>query len=67
MTLNPMMDYFINENQLDHWVEAAENIKEGFGIDEALGYLIGEKFHGLVQDGFSLKVNCCRIALNAPF
>src|SRR4030066_2492245 len=44
------MGYFINENQLEQWVEAAENIKEGFGIDKALGYLIGEKFYGLIQD-----------------
>jgi len=41
--------YFINENQLEQWVTAAENIKEEFGLEKALGYLIGEKFYELVR------------------
>lgn len=41
--------FFINENQLIEWVEAAEGIKERFGIDKALGCLIGEKFYGIVR------------------
>jgi hypothetical protein len=42
--------YFTNENQLQQWIEAAERIKEEFGIDKALGYLIGEKFYDIVSD-----------------
>lgn len=42
--------YFTNENQLQEWIEAAERIKEEFGIEKALGYLIGEKFYDLVSD-----------------
>ena len=41
--------YFINENQLEQWVTAAENIEEEFGLEKALGYLIGEKFYNLVS------------------
>jgi len=40
---------FANDNQLQEWVEAAEGIKDRFGIDKALGYLIGEKFYNLVE------------------
>jgi len=40
---------FSNDNQLQEWVEAAEGIKDRFGIDKALGYLIGEKFYNLVD------------------
>jgi len=39
---------FINDNQLQDWVDASEEIKERFGIEKALGYLIGEKFYNLV-------------------
>lgn len=42
--------YFANDNQLQQWIEAAEGIKEEFGIEKALGYLIGEKFYGIVSD-----------------
>ncbi len=42
--------YFANENQLQQWIEAAECIKEEFGIEKALGYLIGEKFYDIVSD-----------------
>lgn len=35
--------FFADEGQLSKWVEAAETIEEEFGIDKALGYLIGEK------------------------
>lgn len=40
---------FINDNQIEEWVEAAEGIQEGFGIEKALGYVIGEKFYNLVS------------------
>ena len=43
--------YFTNENQLQQWIEAAEIIKEEFGIEKALGYLIGEKFYDIVKIG----------------
>ena len=43
-------NYFVNENQLEQWIEAAEGIEERFGIDKALGYIIGEKFYNLVKD-----------------
>lgn len=39
----------MNEEQLQEWVEAAEGIGERFGLDKALGYLIGEKFYNIVQ------------------
>jgi hypothetical protein len=42
--------YFTNENQLQQWIEAAGGIKEKFGINKALGYLIGEKFYDIVSD-----------------
>ena len=42
--------YFTNENQLQEWIEAAAGIKEEFGIENALGYLIGEKFYNIVSD-----------------
>ena len=42
--------YFVNKNQLQEWVSAAESIKERFGIEKALGYLLGEKFYNLVKD-----------------
>lgn len=44
-----MWKILINENQLKEWVEAAGRIKEDFGIDRALGYLIGEKFYSIVS------------------
>ena len=33
--------YFTNEDQLQQWIEAAESIKEEFGIEKALGYING--------------------------
>lgn len=45
----PMGKIFTNDNQLQEWVEAAEGIQERFGIEKALGYLIGEKFYNLVS------------------
>ena len=42
--------FFVNENQLIEWVEAAKDIKERFGINKALGYLIGEKFFDVVNN-----------------
>jgi hypothetical protein len=42
--------YFTNENQLHQWIEAAEGIEERFGLEKALGYLIGEKFYNIVSD-----------------
>jgi hypothetical protein len=41
--------FFVNENQLVEWIEAAQGIRERFGLDKALGYLIGEKFYGVVS------------------
>ena len=40
---------FFNDNQIQDWVEAAEEIKDRFGIEKALGYVIGEKFYHLVK------------------
>ena len=49
--------YFTNEHQLQQWIEAAEGIKKEFGIEKALGYLIGEKFYNIVSDNhFSRKM-----------
>ena len=41
--------FFINGNQLDEWIKAAENIRESFGPQKALGYLIGEKFYNTIR------------------
>jgi len=41
--------FFMNQNQLTEWVKAAKGIKERYGTDKALGYLIGEKFYALVR------------------
>lgn len=40
---------FTNDNQLKEWVEAAKGIQDSFGIDKALGYIIGEKLYNLVS------------------
>ena len=40
---------FTNPNQLEEWIEAAEVIQAQFGIEKALGYVIGEKFYNLVS------------------
>lgn len=50
-----MWKILINENQLKEWVEAAGRIKEDFGIDRALGYLIGEKFYSIVSPSVPAK------------
>lgn len=47
--------FFTDENQLKKWVEAAVNIKESFGIDKALGYLIGEKFYNIIRIRYSAQ------------
>jgi hypothetical protein len=42
--------YFYDENQLEKWISAAEDIRDELGIEKALGYIIGEKFYNLVAD-----------------
>jgi hypothetical protein len=49
MYTNPMSRIFANPNQLEEWVEAAQRIEARFGIEKALGYVIGEKFYKLVD------------------
>jgi hypothetical protein len=44
-----MSKIFINDNQIEEWVDAAEGIQDQFGIEKALGYVIGEKFYNLVS------------------
>lgn len=44
-----MSKILVNENQLKEWIEAAERIKDSFGINRALGFLIGEKFYEIVS------------------
>jgi hypothetical protein len=39
---------FAYENQPELWVEAALNIQKRYGIDKALGYVIGEKLYNLL-------------------
>jgi hypothetical protein len=41
--------YFTDENQLEQWVSAAENIRDEFGLEKALGYILGEKFYELAS------------------
>jgi hypothetical protein len=43
-----MSKIFSNPNQFEAWVEASQGIGERFGIDKALGYVIGDKFYNLV-------------------
>jgi hypothetical protein len=43
-----MSKVFINPRQVEEWVEAAKGIQDRFGIDKALGYVVGEKFYKLV-------------------
>ncbi len=40
-----MWEVLFNTHQLEEWVEAAEKMHARFGIEKALGYLIGEKFY----------------------
>jgi hypothetical protein len=40
---------FSNDKQIQEWVEAAEGVEEHFGIEKALGYLIGEKFYNIIS------------------
>ena len=44
-----MSKIFVNPNQLEEFVDAALGIQERYGIEKALGYLIGEKFYNLVK------------------
>jgi hypothetical protein len=39
-----MWQVLFNTHRLKEWVEAAKTIHARFGIEKALGYLIGEKF-----------------------
>ena len=34
-----------NENQVQQWIEAARGIRKRFGVENALAYVIGEKFY----------------------
>ena len=45
-----MSKIYLNPNQLEDFVDAALGIQERFGIEKALGYLIGEKFYNLVSN-----------------
>jgi hypothetical protein len=40
-----------NDNQLQERADASEGIAKDFGIEKALGYLLGEKFYNLVATG----------------
>jgi hypothetical protein len=54
-----MSKIFTNPNQLEEWVEAALGIQERYGIEKALGYVIGEKFYKLV-DTLHVAHKICR-------
>jgi len=47
--------FFTNENQLSEWIEASKGIKDSFGINKALGYLIGEKFYSIIHLIYSYR------------
>jgi hypothetical protein len=53
--------YFTNENQLENWVSAAEDIRDEYGLKKALGYIIGEKFYNLCNDFRSNQERMARI------
>jgi hypothetical protein len=44
-----MSKIFTNPKQLEEWVATAVGIQERYGIEKALGYIIGEKFYNLVE------------------
>jgi len=44
-----MRRIFTNSDQFKEWVEAAAEIEGRFGIEKALGYVIGEKFYSIVS------------------
>ena len=44
-----MWEVLFNTSQLKEWVDAAKKIQDSFGIEKALGYLIGEKFYRVVS------------------
>jgi len=43
-----MWEVLFNTKKLKDWVEASKTIHARFGIEKALGYLIGEKFYRVV-------------------
>ncbi|MBF0559639.1 MAG: hypothetical protein HQL08_12765 [Nitrospirae bacterium] len=43
-----MTKLLFDKQHLQDWVNAAEGIEERFGIDKAMGYLIGEIFYNSV-------------------
>ena len=47
---------FINDNQLQERVDASEKIEERFGLEKALGYLIGENYYNLSLS-FTMPLN----------
>jgi hypothetical protein len=40
-----MWEILFNTEKLKEWIEAAKTIHARFGIEKALGYLVGEKFY----------------------
>jgi hypothetical protein len=46
---------FTNPNQLEEWVDAALGMQEQYGIEKALGYLIGEKVYNLVDTLYAAR------------
>jgi len=47
----------VAEAHLNDWVEAAEGIHERYGINKALGYVIGEKFYNLLHMSYTSQQN----------
>jgi hypothetical protein len=43
-----MWEILFNTRRLKEWIDAAKEIHARFGIEKALGYLIGEKFYRVV-------------------
>lgn len=47
--------FFVNENQLQDWIAAAEHVMDEHGVEKALGYVIGEKFYSVLQAAASYR------------
>ena len=47
--------FFVNENQLQDWISGAERVRDEYGVEKALGYIIGEKFYSVLKAADSYR------------
>jgi hypothetical protein len=53
--MNMGYTFFVNENQLRDWIVGAERVRDEYGVQKALGYVIGEKFYSVLQVAASYR------------